>query len=357
MVNLIRGLDPTLFAVHAACFEARGPWLDAAAERAVSIAEFSIHGFARPATWRQVAAYARWCRRQRIAAVITSDFYTNVFGLTGAAMAGVPVRIAGRREINTDKTIPKLLLQRGAYALSQRIVANSRAAAARLRREGVRADKVRVVSNGVTMPNAIAPRVPASMTRAIVVANLRPEKGHDVLIDAMAARPELRRLQLDFAGDGPCRANLEARARRRGVADRISFLGERGDIPALLDRAHLFILPSRTEALPNSVMEAMAAGLPVVASRTGGICELIDDRVTGILVPPGDAGALADAIVRTIADPVRAAALGAEARSTISARFGMSGMVSGFTDILLAELHRRDVTLSSHLPVPASGRR
>jgi glycosyltransferase involved in cell wall biosynthesis len=357
MVNLIRGLDPTLFAVHAVCFEARGPWLDAAAERAVSVTEFSIHGFARPAAWRQVVAYARWCRQQRIAAVITSDFYTNVFGLTGAAMAGVPVRIAGRREINTDKTIPKLLLQRGAYALSQRIVANSRAAAARLRREGVRANKVRVVSNGVTVPNAIPPRAPASMTRAIVVANLRPEKGHDVLIDAMAARPELRRLQLDFAGDGPCRTNLEARARRRGVADRISFLGERGDIPALLDRAHLFILPSRTEALPNSVMEAMAAGLPVIASRTGGICELIDDRVTGILVPPGDAGALADAIVRTIADPGGAAALGAEARSTISARFGMSRMVRGFTDILLAELHARDVTLSSRLPVPASDRR
>jgi glycosyltransferase involved in cell wall biosynthesis len=207
------------------------------------------------------------------------------------------------------------------------------------------------------VPNAIPPRAPESITRAIVVANLRPEKGHDVLIDAMAARPELRRLQLDFAGDGPCRANLEARARRRGVADRISFLGERGDIPALLDRAHLFILPSRTEALPNSLMEAMAAGLPVVASRTGGICELIDDRVTGILVPPGDAGALADAIVRTIADPVRAAALGAEARSTVSARFGMSRMVRGFTDILLAELHARDVSLSSRLPVPASGRR
>jgi glycosyltransferase involved in cell wall biosynthesis len=101
----------------------------------------------------------------------------------------------------------------------------------------------------------------------------------------------------------------------------------------------------------------MAAGLPVVASRTGGICELIDDRVTGILVPPGDAGALADAIVRTIADPVRAAALGAEARSTVSARFGMSRMVRGFTDILLAELHARDVSLSSRLPVPASGRR
>src|SRR4029077_14959047 len=151
MVHLIRGLDPALFTVHAACFHAAGPWLGAVSSRAASVAELRMHQFARPHTWRQVGSYARWCRRQRIAAVVTSDFYTNVFGMAGAALASVPVRIAGRREINTDKTVSKLLLQRAAYGLAHCVVANSRAAADRLCQEGVGARRIRVVPNGISI--------------------------------------------------------------------------------------------------------------------------------------------------------------------------------------------------------------
>ena len=356
MVHLIRGLDPALFTVHAACFHAGGPWLGAASSRAASVAEFSIHRFWRPHTWRQVGSYARWCRRQGIAAVVTSDFYTNVFGMAGAALAGVPVRIAGRREINTDKTAAKLLLQRSAYSLAHRVVANSQAAAARLRQEGMRSTSIRVVSNGIDLPAGDPAPRSRPIRRAITVANLRAEKGHDVLIDAIASRPQLGAMQFEFAGDGPCRKALERRARERGIADQVTFLGERQDIPRLLEQADLFILPSRTEALPNSVMEAMAAGLPIIASHTGGIPELIEHDVTGLLVASGSADILGAAIVQMASDPRRAASLGAAARTAVADRFGMERMVAGFTGILLAELQDRVVPSPSRLPFLPSER-
>ena len=339
MVHLMRGLDKNLFTVHALCFAADGPWLDAARAVAASLVEFPFHDFRRPSTWRQIDHYAAWCRRHGIAAVVTSDFYTNVFGMAGAALARVPVRIAGRREINAGKTVSKLLLQRAAYSLAHCVVANSRAAADRLRREGVGARRIRVVPNGISI-QAAATRTVRPIRRAVTVANLRPEKGHEVLIDAIAMRPELAHICFDFAGDGPCRAALEVRASERGVADRVRFLGERHDIPDLLNAADLFILPSRTEAFPNSVLEAMAAGLPVIASRTGGIGELIEDGVTGRLVPPGDTSALADAIAGMASDPVHASALGAAARTSVVG-YTVPAMVTGFSKILLDELRAR----------------
>jgi glycosyltransferase involved in cell wall biosynthesis len=272
--------------------------------------------------------------------VITSDFYTNIFGLTGAAVAGVPVRIGGRREIVTDKSTAKLVLQRGAYALAGAVVANSHAAASRLRREGVPSRSIHVVSNGVELPERPT-RNRAGRPRAGCVANLRPEKGHDVLIEALAARPDLRDLQVELVGDGPCRSALDAQARARGVGEQVRFLGERRDVGERLANADLFVLPSRTEALPNSVMEAMAAGLPIVACRIGGIPELVEDGVTGLLVPPDDPDALGEAMAQLVANPARASALGAAARAAVAERFSMARMIAGFTEILLEQLRRQ----------------
>ena len=115
MIELIRRLDPARFRVHVACFHREGAWLPRVIERAASVVEFPIHGFARPSTVWQLFKFARWCRRERIAVVQTCDLYANIFGLPGAALAGVPVRIGSRRELNPDKTDGQIRLQRLAY--------------------------------------------------------------------------------------------------------------------------------------------------------------------------------------------------------------------------------------------------
>jgi glycosyltransferase involved in cell wall biosynthesis len=175
-----------------------------------------------------------------------------------------------------------------------------------------------------------------------MVANLRAEKGHDVLIDAapqiLEAHPDA---EFVLAGEGPHRDALMERARRRGVADRIQFLGQCRDVPAVLAGADLFVLPSRSEALPNAVIEAMAAGLPVVASNVGGIPELITDGVSGVLVSPGDPRALAGAVIGVMEEPGRAVQMGREARDFVTRELGFGRLVARIEALYLSAIERR----------------
>jgi len=342
MIELVRRLDRSRWNVYVACFRAHGAWFERAAEAAESVATFPIDSFKSRGMLRQMWAFARWCRSQRIAVVHTAALPSNVFGLPAAALARVPVRVGNRRELNPGKSRAAIVLQRAAYSCAHVIVANSGAAADRLRREYVPGPKVTVIPNGLdATPHA--PRPPRARLRKIVmVANLRVEKGHDVLIDAAAdvlrAVPDA---QFDLVGAGPELDDLRARARARGVADAVTFAGHCGDIAARLADADVFVLPSRSEAFPNAVLEAMAAGLPIVASAVGGILELIDDGRTGVLIPAGDHRALAHALCRVIADAPHAARLGEAARVDACARYSFDRMVAAFEQLYLTELARR----------------
>ncbi len=355
MLELVRRLDPGRWEVHVACLCARGAWLPQAEASAASVVEFRVRGFRRAATARQALAFARWCRARRLALVHTVDFYANTFALPSAAFARVPVRIANRRELNPDKSAAQIAVQRAAYACAHKVVANSRAAATRLRREGVPDRKIAVVANGLD-GDVFRPglRRPAAR-RVVVVANLRAEKGHDVLVDA-AARvldrvPDAR---FDLVGDGPERARLHARAAALGVSGAFRFLGHQDDVAARLRAADVFALPSRSEAMPNAVLEAMSAGLPVVVSAAGGLLELVDSERTGLLVPPGDAAALADALVRALTDWPLAERLGRAARAEISARHSFDRMVDAFERIYAGELGRRGVVRDGFMQLAAS---
>jgi glycosyltransferase involved in cell wall biosynthesis len=128
-----------------------------------------------------------------------------------------------------------------------------------------------------------------------------------------------------------------------GIADRVTFLGHREDVPALLAQADAFVLPSRSEAFPNGAIEAMAAGLPVVASAVGGLLDLIEPGRTGLLVPPDDPLALADALDGLVRAPARGAALGAAARDDVVRRYSFERMVCSFETLYLSllEMPRR----------------
>jgi glycosyltransferase involved in cell wall biosynthesis len=341
MIELIRRLDRRRFAVHAACFHREGAWLPRVTERAASVVEFPIAGFARPSTLVQMARFARWCRRERIAVVQTCDLYANTFALPGAALAGVPVRIGSRRELNPDKSAGHIRLQRAAYRAATKVVANSQAAQKILEEEGLATASIAVVPNGIEPAAFAAPRGPRPIRHIICVANLRREKCHDTLIAAAqmlsAHVPDLR---ITLVGGGPRRAELEALVRERGLDGIVTFLGHRDDVPALLAAADAYVLPSRSEAFPNGAIEAMAAGLPVVASAVGGLLDLVDDGRTGVLVRPEDPAALAQALDRLIADPAHAAAMGAAARDEVLRRFGFERMIASFENLYLSGLER-----------------
>jgi glycosyltransferase involved in cell wall biosynthesis len=355
MIELARRLDPARWTVHIACFAGRGTWFARAAEMAASVAEFPVSSFKQISTAKHLWAFAKWCRANRIAVVHTTELYSNIFGLPGAALAGVPARIGNRRELNPDKSRAQIAMQRAAYACAHAVVANSRAAADRLIAEHVPSDKVAVVPNGLDFDRIVSRQVRSTLRRVVVVANLRPEKGHDVLVDA--AVHVLRRIpdaSFEIVGGGPELEPLVARATARGVLHAFTFLGHRDDAPVRLADADIFVLPSRSEAFPNAVLEAMATGLPIVTSGVGGMLELVDDGRTGLLVPPGDPLALADRVCRLMADATLASRLGHAAREEVLARYSFDRMVAAFEGIYLTELTRRGVLATEHPRLAAS---
>jgi glycosyltransferase involved in cell wall biosynthesis/predicted Ser/Thr protein kinase len=196
---------------------------------------------------------------------------------------------------------------------------------------------VDVARAAVAAPPGLREQLGGSATRPLVLtpARLDAQKGHDVLLEAAAAVPGAR---FAFAGEGPERGRLEALARELGLADRVLFLGRREDVPQLLAAADVFVLPSLYEGSSLAVLEAMAAGTPVVSSAIGGTDELVEDGESGLLVPPGDSEALAAALRKLLGAPGLGRRLAARARERVAedlTRERMAARVTGVYEELL----------------------
>lgn len=222
----------------------------------------------------------------------------------------------------------------------RRIIAVSREVESRYSEElGIDRSRLVVVPNGIpTFPTVPAPdpelraRLSAGRPDYLVLtpARLHEQKGH---VDLLNAAAEIPAATFVLAGDGPRRGELEELARRLGITDRCLFLGERDDIPALLAATDIFVLPSRFEGLPVSVLEAMAAERPVVATAVGGTDEAVVDGETGLLVPPGDPVALAAAIRRLRDEPEFARRLATAGRTRVEEKFSVEATASAVMDV------------------------
>lgn len=201
-------------------------------------------------------------------------------------------------------------------------------------------DRVTVVHNGVSVPSVAPTAAPPGHT-VLVPARFTAQKGHRTLLEAAVRVPGARFM---LAGDGPELPGLVGEARRLGIEDRVLFLGHRDDIAELLLETDVVVLPSLYEGFPLTILEAMAAGKPVVATQIGGIDEMVQSGVNGILVRPADPEALAAGIRRVLDDPAGAGRLGAAARTTVLEQFTLEKMckrVEEVYDSLLARTTAR----------------
>ena len=312
-VELVKRLDQSRFEPMVACFQNDGNLSKELPNGLDGIQAFPLAGFFNAAALRQAARFLRLLRRAHVQVVQCFDFYSNLFAIPLARIAGVPVVIGSRREEGVLKlTVRQQRVQRWCYALATGVVANAGAIKTHLvNREGLRAERVWVVHNGVDLdrfhnnegPSPIFARADYELIIA-VVANLRREKGHLVFLDA-AQRLIRRYPQARFliVGDGSMRKTIETRIGELGLTGRVALLGEVDNVPELLCSVDILVLPSlHNEGLPNAVMEAMAASLPVVATDTGGVRDLVIDGLTGFIVPPRDPTALADRMGRLCSD-------------------------------------------------------
>jgi len=327
--TLACGLHGDRFDVSVLTLTGEGPVADAIRRRGVIVERAGCPPVLRPAT---VGQLARRLRAVDERVVHGHGWLAGALARLAGWRAGIPCRVAHRHTTDEGETLRHRIFERAVGGLGRTICCSEAVRASAILENGASPLRTEVVYNGVSV-GRFGRRLPAPKKTSptlINVASLRRLKGHRVLLES-ASRLSARgvRFRLQLVGDGPERDYLERVTRALGLEDRVEFLGERDDVPALLARADLFVFPTTgREGLGLAAIEAMAAGLPVVASEIGGLPEVVRQGRTGYLVSPGDPDALEKAILDLLSEPEHARALGAEGRRRVEAHFGSEAMVA-----------------------------
>jgi len=328
------GIDPTVAALQDRGGNPTAPVIEA---MGIPVLDLGIERLRQPGAYRDVG---RVIDREAPDLVHTQLEFASVLGAPAAASRGIPV-ISTLHTLEEPAPWSRAGLRMRLMARSLRrhaglvVAVSEHARRHHLRHLRLDPAAVKTIHNGIEIgsfhsggPDRAAVRselgIPAGANLIVVVAVLRPPKGIDLLLRAMPAiirdAPAAHCL---VVGDGEARSALQGMAADLGIADRVTFAGNRADVPRMLAAADLFVLPSLTEALPTVVAEAMAAGLPVVATTVGGTPEMVDDT-TGTLVAPGDVPGLGEAVVQMLGDPAAAARCGRRGAAVASERFDLA---------------------------------
>ncbi len=350
---LVRDMDRDRFRPLVACTTRGGPLLEEFARNQVPVQVIGKRGrFDASLVWR----LGRWLRRQRPDLVHTWMFTANTWGRLAALTARVPAIVASERCVDHWKGALHHGLDRLLATATDRIVANSHAVARSLiEHSRIPASRIRVVHNGLDAAEAdrLGPRPRHEVTElrqalglppgALVVGDVsRLDAKNDLLswasvLERLASRhPEVVGVvagSASLAVEHRYARRLQDEIRRRGLEARVRLLGLRRDLEHVLPALDLFLHTSATEGFPNAVMEAMAAALPVVATRAGGTPELVQHGATGYLAPVGDVEALADHASRLLSDPVLRRSLGEAAARRVREQFTTGRMVEATQDV------------------------
>jgi glycosyltransferase involved in cell wall biosynthesis len=333
MTEIVKALDWSRFKPHAAAFIGEGLCANELRALGIPLTVFPVRSLASPAIFAEARRFAGYVRAHGIRLVHTWDVPANLFGVFAARAAGVPLVLASQRAYRgltpglarhllriTDRTVDGIVVN--CEAMRRHLVDDER----------VPPGMVHVCPNSIDTDKfrpGPRPALPGLEGAPLVVGAacvLRPEKGLPTLVDAFARvrRPGMKLLLI---GNGPSESSLREQARDLGIESDCVFLPPVGDIERWLPAFDIFVLPSLSEALSNSIMEAMASGCCAIASRVGGNPELVRHNETGLLFRPGDAAGLAAQLERVIAGPALRARLGARAREWMCARFSRRAAV------------------------------
>ena len=342
------------YQVTLGCLRAQGPLLNRMQDSAVAVEEFYPKGgIDSPRGVYQLLRLSGFLRRGKFDVVHMHDLWSNLMGVPAARLARVPVVISSQRDLSHldwYRGTRRAFLRR-IQNLSDAVLVNAMPVRdAMIAEDGFSPEKLRVIHNGVDaerlqrgkrdrqrlFPDAGEGKL------VVLVGNMHTDvKGHPWLI---AAAPsivsEFPQTRFVLAGDGESRRVFEQQVNGLGLQQNFMFLGCRDDIPDILASCDIAVLPSKAEGLPNAVLEYMAAGLPTITSRVGGNSELIQDNVTGLLVPPQNSEALANALLRFLRDPELARQLAAEGQRVAAQDFSFERLVRE-VDRLYTELLQR----------------
>lgn len=343
LVQQLRHLDRSRFTPTVACLY-DGNGAVGQEIRALGIPVIDL-GMTAKWRWDAFARLYQLLRRERPSILHTSLFHANISGRLMGRLAGVPIIICSEHTIAMESEW-RYRLNHWTSGLVDRVTTVSETMRQFcLTHIGLPTEKVSLIYNGVefsTQPQSTQAQaraelgLPANGTILGAVSRFDPVKGVNYLLEALARlhQPEV---QLVLIGGGVQRPELEAMAQKLGIAGRVHWAGFRSNIPGLLPALDIFVQPSVYEGLPMSVLEAMAAGLPVVATAVGGTPEIVSDGVTGCLVPPRDPAALVQAIQTLISQPELRDRMGQAGLERVRQEFSVQQMVQR-TEALYEEL-------------------
>ena len=335
LTEIAKALDRSQFAPHVGCFEAEGFRAEELRASGVPIVQFHVPSFLGPALFTGAVAVGRYLREHAIQMVHTFDVPLNLFGVPAARFYRTPRVISSQRAFRALTPGLRRYLLRFTDHLVDAIVVNSEA----VRRDLIDADHVppnliHLGYNGIN-PDLFQPGArPREGSVVIgVICALRPEKGIETLIEAfgrLGSRPDVR---LRIVGSGSALPRLQALAASLKLGDRCVFEPATLAVAQTLREIDIFVLPSLSESFSNSLMEAMACGCCVVASRVGGNAELVIDRETGLLFPARDSGELARCLDLLLRDGNLCARLAAAGNRRIRKHFTMAQAAERMAEI------------------------
>lgn len=339
--ELARALDPGRYQAHVACFRPSGFRADQLRAAGIPVIDLGVRSFASMSalagTWR----LRGYIRRHAIRVVHAFDYPMNLYAAPLARLFGVAVVLTSQRQSRSLYPGVRRGL-RFTDRLADAVVVNCEAVREELRREDRLPErKLRLCYNGLDVA-AFPPRAGEGQTLTVgVLCVFRPEKGLLTLIDAFHQVRERRAgIRLLLIGDGPLRPVMEQRIAELGMEPQCEFSRAVSDAGEWLRKLDIFVLPSLSEALSNSLMEAMSSGCACIASRTGGNPELIDGERTGLLFPPGNATELARALERLIVDDDLRRSMAAAASERVRREFSLERAAARLAEIYDEQLAR-----------------
>jgi glycosyltransferase involved in cell wall biosynthesis len=350
-VNIAKRLDPARFDLHIACFKRWGAFLPEIEASGWPLEDYPIQGLINPKTVRAQLRFARYLRQHRIEILHTYGWTANLFGIPAARLAGVPVTIASIRDTGVYLSRSKLHAQRVVCRMATCVLANSNAVREWLISEGYNRDKIQVIHNGIVQPDLSALplsnirrefSIPVDAPLVGTICRLSPVKAVDDFLRA-AATVSQRHPAAYFLviGDGEERAALQQCAEEQGIGDRVVFTGFRTDTAQVLKELNVSVLASLTEGLSNTLLESMACGVPVVATRVGGNAEIVEDRKTGLLVPARNHHILSEAICQLLSNPPLALQMGYAGKERVQRQFSVDSAVRKTQELYTHLLSRR----------------
>lgn len=348
LTQLVLSLDSDEWEPYVICLGPRAHLVEVLESASVPVLCLNADGlFSLPRVLFQLTQHLR---RIKPAILQTFLFHANIVGRIAARLAGVKTVVSGLRVAERQSAWHRWLDRWTNWLVATNVCVSKGVADFSVEVAGLNPAKLVVIPNSVDA-ELFTRATPADMTQfgipagsriLISIGRLERQKGFDVLLEAVSLlNPLPEHAYFVIVGDGPDLTVLREQSERKSLTDRVLFLGRRDDVPNLLTASTAFILPSRWEGMPNVVLEAMATGLPVIATQVEGVSELIHDGVNGLTVAPDQPAELANAILRILSQPDFSRNAGLNSQSIVEKEFTIQRTAEAYAKLYRQLLQRQ----------------